>query len=109
MKLQEILNDKRFPELLKEYWHIEFSFDDKSFEESPYYKKVILGYNFSEYYLEGMPYSKYFKRYGNLLKVIPKKEKEIIKIKVGCSGRNFEKVYQITDLDKFFKETECIH
>lgn len=109
MILNDFLNDRRFPKLLKEYWHIEFSFNYKDFEESNWHELVVLGYSFfnGEYYKESLPYSHYYKRYGNLLKIIPKKEKTVTKIKVGCSGRNFDAVFYLDvpehdTLDKFF-------
>ena len=105
MKLEEILKDKRLPDLIKNFWHIEFSFNDKSFEETHYYEKVVLGHNFNEFYIEGHPFSHYYKKFGNLIKAVPKKEKEVTKILIGCPGRKFKKVIDLEDktLDEFFK------
>lgn len=113
MLLNEILNDRRMPKLLEEFWHVEFSFDDKSFDEVHYYEKVTLGYNFEEYYIEGIPYSKYYKRYGNMLKHIPKKDKIVTKMLIGCSGRQFEATFYMDNeeyntVDKFFEHMRIL-
>lgn len=110
MKLQEFLDDRRLQKLIEEYWKIEFSFNEKPFEQSYYYETVGIGKLFEEWYLEGMPFNYYYKRFGNLAKKIcnKDKEKEVTKIRVGCSGRKFEcvlymNVEEHNSLDKIFK------
>lgn len=76
MLLKDFLNDRRFRKLLEDYWHVEFSFNDKSFEQSHYYELVVLGKPFDEYYLEDVPFNHYYKKFGNLCKKISNRDKE---------------------------------
>ena len=107
MILKEFLEDRRTQKLIENFWSVTFCFADELNGETPNYKMVKLGYNFDEYYLDSNPFSHYRKRFGNLIKIIPNKEKEVKNIEVGCSGRGFCATYNLTTeemntLDKFF-------
>jgi len=107
MKLREFLEDRRTQQLIDKFWVVEFCFADDLNAETPRYNIVKLGQNMDEYSLDATPFSHYYKRFGNLVKIIPNKDKEVKNIQVGCSGRGFCATYNLTceelnTLDKFF-------
>ena len=61
-----------------------------------------------EYYFEGYPFNYYYKRFGNMRKVLRGQDREVITLNLGCSGyhnemsidvqgKTVEEVYQMLE------------
>ena len=106
MKLIDFLNDYRIQGRLEKYWKMEFYFTDVLNEETKATDSVKIGKLFDEWYVEGFLYSSYYKRFGNLVRRIPDKEREVKCVTVGCSGVKFCCTLNLEELgtkDKFFE------
>lgn len=45
---------------------------------------------FEEYYIAGIPYDNYYKRFGNMKKHLKGQDKEVLVLNLGCSGYHNE-------------------
>lgn len=109
MNLIDLLNDRRMDLTIREYWVVTFCFGDVLNNETTVDKELKIGFSFGEYYYDDFYFTKYYKRFGNLLKNISETllNKEVKNIRIGCSGRKWEATYNLTTeelntTEKFF-------
>lgn len=110
MNLLELIIDRRFKKLLEINYLITIWFDNYAGNAYTFGHSIH-----DEYYVRycNMPYSNYYKRFGNLIRSFSK-DKEIQKIDVGCSGAGFEATFHMDNdeystVDKFFNHMKILN
>lgn len=109
MQFLELIQDRRFKKLVEINYRITIWFDNYAGNAYTFGHSIHDEYSVN---YGNMPYSNYYKRFGNLLRSFSK-DKEIQKIDVGCSGAGFEATFYMDNeeyntVDKFFEHMRIL-